>query len=149
MTSHPRSGREWLAAAICVLALIGAVWGGYAWVTHDRAPSCSWPLRIRGTATGEQAGLVRCYVKALAGRDKAGLYAVAQNIPRVRITAADLTYSADARTGLATAYFAPSSISNSYVGLTITFADGAVESTGILDMAAIGGPSTWRMTIGS
>jgi hypothetical protein len=107
------------------------------------------PGRCGYAATGAQGGLVRCYLKALAGSDKAGLNAVAQNIPKVRITAADLKYSADARSGLATAYFSPSSISTSYVGLTITYADGAVESTGILNMAAMGGPSTWRMTIGS
>jgi len=79
----------------------------------------------------------------------ADLYAIADNIPKVRITEADLKYSADARSGIATAYFSPSSISTSYVGLTINYADGAVESTGILNMAAMGGSSTWRMAIGS
>jgi hypothetical protein len=135
---------------VCIiLAATGVAWGGYAWITRDHAPSCSWPLRMRGTATGQQAGLVRCYLQALARRDIAGVYAVADNIPKAHITAADLKYSADARTGLATAHFAPSSISTSYVGLTITYADGTIESTGILNMDAMGGPSTWRMTIGT
>jgi hypothetical protein len=135
--------------ACLVVAAAGAAWGGYIWVTHDRTPSCSWPLRVRGAATAQQAGLVRCYLQALARRDIAGLYAVADNIPKVRITPADLKYSADARTGLATACFSPSSVSTSYAGLTITYADGAIETTGILNMVAMGGPSTWRMTIGS
>lgn len=135
---------------VCIaLAVTGTVWGGYAWVTRDRTPSCSWPLRIRGTATAQEAGLVRCYLRALARRNMADLYAIADNIPKVRITEADLKYSADARSGIATAYFSPSSISTSYVGLTINYADGAVESTGILNMAAMGGSSTWRMAIGS
>jgi hypothetical protein len=40
-------------------------------------------------------------------------------------------------------------VSTSYAQVKITYADGAVESTGILNMIAMGGPSTWRMTIGS
>ena len=135
-------GRSRLAEAIwpacIVLAAAGVAWGGYTWV--NRTPSCSWPLRVRGTATSQQAGLVRCYLQALARRDINGLYAVADNIPKVRITAADLKYSADARAGLATAYFSPSSVSTSYAELTITYADGAIESTGILNMDAMGGP---------
>ena len=106
-------------------------------------------MRTRGTATAGQIGLARCYLQALARRDTAELYAVAKNIPKVRITAADLKYSADARSGLATAYFSPSSISTSYVALTITFADGTIERTGLLNMDAVGGPSEWRVTVGT
>ena len=152
ITASTRPRRRRLAAALTgciVLATAGAAWAGLAWVTRDGTPSCSWPLRVRGTATSQQARLVRCYLQALAQRDIAGLYAVAQNIPKVRINAADLRYSPDARAGLATASFSPSSISTSYAEVTITYADGAVETTGILNMASMGGPSTWRMTIGS
>jgi hypothetical protein len=148
-SAKPRRQRAvatWTACAVAAAALAG---GGYAWLTRDTSPSCSWPLRIRGTATADEAGVVRCYLQAEAERDIAGLYAVAQNIPKVRITSADLKYSANARSGLATAYFASSSTSVSYVGLTITYANGAAESTGLLNMQAMGGPSTWRMTIGS
>lgn len=77
------------------------------------------------------------------------LYAVAENIPKVRIIPAALRYSANARAGLATAYFSPSTASTSFVGIKITYADGAVEETGIVNMAAMGGPSTWGMAIGS
>jgi hypothetical protein len=142
-------GRRTRTACVALVVVAGAVWGGYAWATRDTTPSCSWPMRIRGTATGDQAGLVRCYLRALAHRDIAGLYAIAQNIPKVRITGADLKYSAAAHNGLATVYFAPSSVSTSWLWLTITYADGAVEGTGMLNMAAMGGPSTWRMSIGS
>jgi hypothetical protein len=60
-----------------------------------------------------------------------------------------LKYAADARSGLATVYFAPSSISTSWLGLTITYADGVVESTGMQNMWTMGGPSTWLKAIGS
>jgi hypothetical protein len=46
-------------------------------MTRDNSPSCSWPLQVRGTATAAQAGVVRCYLRDLAHRDIAGLYAIA------------------------------------------------------------------------
>jgi hypothetical protein len=152
-TAITRSRRRGLVTAtrtgLAVLVAAGAAWAGLAWAARDETPSCSWPLRVRGTASAGQVGLVRCYLQALARRNIAGLYSVAQNIPPVRITSADLRYSADARTGMATAYFAPSYVSTSYAELKIRYADGTVETTGILNMVAMGGPSTWRMTIGS
>jgi len=65
------------------------------------------PVRIQGKPTPVQARLVRCYVWALAHRDTAALLAVAPATPPVRITKADLTHSADARSGRATATFLP------------------------------------------
>jgi hypothetical protein len=96
-----------------------------------------------------QAGLVRCYLRALAGRDTAGLAAVADNMPPVRITQADLAHSADARSGLATATFTqnPSDPENAFV--VIRYADGAHDEVGIQNLLAMGGPSVWRMTIGT
>lgn len=106
-------------------------------------------MRIHGRPTREQAGLVRCYLRALAERDIAGLQAVAANIPPVRITKADLTHSADARAGLATATFLPADTDVAYAPLIITYADGASDRLGIQNMTAMGGPSEWRMTIGT
>jgi hypothetical protein len=135
------------------LAAAGAVVAGHsAWAAIDspwRTPSCSWPLQVRGKATGDQPGLVRCYLKALAEHNTAGLMAVADNDPAVRITSADLTNSADARAGLATATFTPSPDDTTVVLLTITYAGGATEKTAIQNMIAMGGPSVWRMTIGT
>jgi len=65
-----------------------------------------------------------------------------------QVTAADLKYSADARAGVATAFLAPSSISVSIVGVTITYADGVRESAVLVNMQAMGGPSTWRIDVG-
>jgi hypothetical protein len=124
-------------------------WAAYAHWKHWGTPSCSWPLQVRGTATPEQAGLVRCYLRALAMRDAAGLMAVAEYIPAVRITPADLAHSADARAGLATATFTPNPSDDTDVLLTITYADGARETTGIINMIAMGGPSGWRLPIGT
>jgi hypothetical protein len=134
-----------IIAACISLAGAGAVWAA----AENHATSCSWPLRVRGRATAEQARLVRCYLRGLAGHDAAQLMAVAADIPAVRITKADLAYSAGARSGLATATFTPSPVDDTYVLLTITYANGVRENTGILNMVAMGGPSYWRMTIGT
>jgi hypothetical protein len=147
---HLRSAVTW---AVCVIvAGAGAIWAGHAaWAAFKSrsTPSCSWPLRVHGKPTAAQAGLVRCYLRALAERDTAGLLAVAENIPPVRITHADLVHSADARSGLATATFLPATVDSAYVPLIISYADGARDRLGIQNMIAMGGPSTWRMTIGT
>ncbi len=135
-----------IALAVVVLAAGYAAWAAFQ---GRNSPSCSWPLRIRGTATSEQSGVVRCYLQALAKRDTAGLMAVADDNPAVRITAADLAHSADARAGLATATFTPSPVDDTYVLLTIMYADGVSEKTGIQNMIAMGGPSSWRVQIGT
>src|SRR5215470_18809854 len=146
----PRSAVTW---AICVIvAGAGAVWAGHAaWAAFKSrsTPSCSWPLRIRGKPTAAQAGLVRCYLRALAERDTGGLAAVAENMPPVRITKADLAHSADARSGLATATFLPADVDVAYVPLIIGYADGASDRLGLENLIAMGGPSVWRMTIGT
>ena len=134
------------------LLAAGAAWGAdAAWsaVQGRNSPSCSWPLRIRGPASSQQSGVVRCYLQALAKRDTAGLMKVADDDPAVRLTAADLAHSAGARAGLATAAFTPSPVDDTYVLLTITFADGSREQTGIMNMTAMGGPSAWRVQLGT
>lgn len=141
-----------ISLAVAAVVAAGAVWVGcVAWAAFQgrNSPSCSWPLRIQGTATSEQSGVVRCYLQALAKRDTAGLMAVADDDPAVRLTAADLAYSADARAGRATATFTPSLVDDTYVLLTITFANGIHEKTGMQDMIAMGGPSAWRVQIGT
>src|SRR5215813_8314878 len=103
--------------AVCVLAGAGVLWAGHsAWAAFENrgTPSCSWPMRTHGKPTREQAGLVRCYLRALAKRDTAGLLAVATSIPPVRITNADLTHSRDAGAGLATVTFLPADTDVAY-----------------------------------
>jgi hypothetical protein len=127
-------------------------WGGHAaWdaIQTWGTPTCSWPLQVRGTASPAQAGLVRCYLRALASRDTAGLMAVAADIPPVRITNADLKYSADARAGLATATFTPNPNDTTFASVTIAYADGVHDNASMMNMIAMGGPSGWRMDIGA
>jgi hypothetical protein len=135
-------------AALILMAGAGLAWGGHAaWEAYQTwgTPTCSGPLQVRGTASRAQAGLVRCYVRALASGDTAGLMAVADGNPPVRITSADLKYSADARAGLATATFTPNPVDPNFPSVTITYADGAREYVDMANMSAIGGSWGWRM----
>jgi hypothetical protein len=145
-----RSPAEW--AAVIVIVGIGLAWAGHAaWEAIQTwgTPTCSWPLQVRGTASPAQAGLVRCYLRALASRDPAGLTAVAAGAPPVRITNADLANSADARAGLATATFTPNPNDTTSAFVTIIYADGVRENASMMNMIAMGGPSGWRMNIGT
>lgn len=138
-----------VALACIVLAGSGFVWFGHrAWMAFvpQLTPSCSRPVRVHGKATREQAGLVRCYLQATADHDAIGLNVLAGKGPFARIGNASFAHSADARAGLATATFTPSQMASTYVLLTIDYADGASEKTGLMNMIALGGSSAWRMT---
>jgi hypothetical protein len=148
---HVPTGR---AACLAMGLVVGAglAWGGHVtWeaIQTQGTPTCSWPLQVRGTASPAQAGLVRCYLRALASGNTAGLMAVAADIPPVRITSADLRYSKDARAGLATAAFTPNPEDTTSAFVTITYPDGARENVSMMNMIAMGGPSGWRMYIGT
>lgn len=151
MTEPQPPPRKRVKVIPVVVAVVVLVAGYAAWRPFQsrNSPSCSWPLRIRGTATSEQSGVVRCYLQALAKRDTAGLMAVADDDPAVRITAADLAHWPDARAGLATATFTPSPVDDTYILLAITYANGVSEKTGILNMIAMGDSSSWRLQIGT
>lgn len=139
-------------AAMILAAGINLAWGGHSiWeaVETRGTPTCSWPLKVSGTANPAQAGLVRCYLRALAHRDISGLTAVADYIPPVRITSADLRHVANARSGLAAATFTQSPIDTESAFVTITYADGARDDLDMTNMVAMGGPSGWRMNIGT
>ena len=119
-------------AAAIVLVVAVAVWGGYKFwsVASDDGPTsvpfCSWPLRIHGTPNREEAGLIRCYVRALAQRSVAGLQAVA--VPPVRISAAQFARAADARAGTATATFIPNPSDSAFFTVRIEgYSRGCVE----------------------
>lgn len=146
------SRRTAVAAVIVIVGAAALTWGGrVAWETYETwgTPTCSWPLQVRGPASPAQAGLVRCYLRALASRDTTGLMAVAADIPPVRITTADLRYSAEARAGLATATFTANPEDTTSAFVIITYAAGVRENASMMNMAAMGGPSGWRMNIGT
>jgi hypothetical protein len=148
-------GMRWSPARIAIvtcLVLAVGVAGRWVYVKVESlgTPSCSWPLRIRGPASGGQEGLVRCYMRALATRDTSLMSTVATNPPKSTITRADFRYSRDARSGMATATFSPNPSDSTDVDLEIRFADGVVEENlGLENEIAFGGPSAWRMTVGS
>lgn len=140
-----------LKATLVILAAVGVVWAGRtAWAIYEHwgTPSCSWPMRIHGKPTPAQDGLVRCYLRALAHRDSAGLLAVAENIPPVHITKADLAHSADSQSGVATVTFTPNPADSTDVALGIRYADGVRDQLDMTNMIAMGGPSSWRLDIG-
>jgi len=65
------------------------------------APACSWPLRVAGHPTAAQAGLIRCYLRALAEHNLTALKPLVN--PTYRATRAQLAQTADARSGRASA----------------------------------------------
>jgi len=139
-------------AAIVIVAGIYLTWAGHAaWDVIETwgTPTCSWPVQVRGTASPARAGLVRCYLRALAAGDTAGLMAVAADIPPVRITRADFRYAADARTGPATATLTPNPNDDTSYRVTITYANGVTDNASMMNMIAMGGSSGWRMNIGT
>jgi hypothetical protein len=74
--------------------------------------------------------------------------AVARNIPRAHISSGLFRYSPDARAGVASVSLKPSPVDSTYVLVTIRYADGVTEGAGMLNMIAMGGPSTWRVDVG-
>lgn len=140
-----------VAAVVCAVCLVGVIAGSWLWTARtSTTPSCSWPVRVRGPATAEQVGLVRCYLRSLARRSTSGLTVLmAVTEARARITSADFQYAADARSTPATATFRPNPVDPTDVTVTIAYRDGALEEVGLTNMVAFGGPSVWRMDIGS
>jgi len=139
-----------LSAALVAGAVACGAWAVVAWAESVYGtPSCSWPVRIRGTATSDQEGLVRCYLLALASGDRSGMSAVATRTPPTRITSIDFRDSADARAGTATAIFIPNPVDSSAADVEVHFADGVVAHLDLVNEDAWGGPNLWRMQIGS
>lgn len=136
-------------SAVAVLAIGGLIgWKLIPAGLPTSVPSCAWSLRVRGHATSEQAGLIRCYLRAIAQHDTNGLLAVAYttNGP-VRITARDFRHSADARAGIATATLGPVGDDYSYA-VTIVFADHA-RDTVAMGPANPASLHSWRLGIGT
>ena len=156
-----RARRSWRRWTVRVMAGCGATLilaaGGYlvaAATSSDgptSVPSCSWPLRVRGPATREQAGLVRCYLRALADRDPNGMLGVADTMQAnepLTITRVDFAHAADARSGTATATFRPDDTDSAYVEVSFSFADGDRADVP-MELANPASAHSWRMEIGT
>jgi hypothetical protein len=106
---------------------------------------CSWPLRVAGHATAAQAGLVRCYLRAVAEHDLAALQGLVN--PTYRVTKAQLTQTADARAGRASATITPNSDNTGIATVRIDYADGAACQFGI-EIVNPQSAGSWRIDIG-
>lgn len=109
------------------------------------APTCSWPLRVTGHATATQAGLIQCYLQAVAHHDLGALEGLAN--PAYQVTGAELTQTADARAGLATATVSMSPDDAGIGTVQIDYADGATSSFGI-EIVNPQVARSWRLDIG-
>lgn len=146
---RPKRALAWSLGSVgaLVLAVAGYLIVGAATGLPTSVPSCSWSLRIDGRATSEQAGLIRCYLRALARHDPGGLLAVADTTSAaVRITSTDSQHSADARAGTARASFTPAQNDDSYL-VRIVFADRAHETIAMV-LANPGSIHSWRLGLG-
>jgi hypothetical protein len=128
-------------AAVCCAAVLAA--GGLALRSRlsdgpTSVPSCSWPLAVRGPTTTIQTGLVKCYLRALAGHDQSGLTAVQDQPARIR--ASDFTLSAAAKSGVATAAFIPNQVASGTVDVSIRFANGQTTSVEMV----LANPASWH-----
>ncbi len=109
------------------------------------APACSWPLRVAGPATAAQSGLIRCYLRAVAGHDLAALQGLVN--PTYRATKAQLAQTADARAGQASATITPNDIDTGIATVRIDYADGAVCHFAI-EIVNPDSAGSWRIDIG-
>ena len=114
----------------------------------NSVPHCQWPLTLSGPAPGAQAGLIRCYLKALADNrldELVPLISAARGYP-VTLTQHDLAHSADAASGIATATFETNPSSPFDASVTVRFADGVRLSVG-MDALNVNEPAShsWRL----
>ena len=133
--------------------MVGAVTAGCALLAPilgrnglpGAAPACSWPLRMAGHATPAQAGLVRCYLRAVAEHNLAALRELVS--PAYRVTEAQLAQAADARAGRASATITLSPDDTGIATVRIDYADGAARQFGI-ELVNPQSAGSWRIDIG-
>lgn len=130
---RPHSARAAAFTVVVVAAL--AVAGAFAWGEirdaaagpDASAPSCSWPAHIEH-ANSDQAGLIRCYLRAVAHHSASELRAVVRasgdNGP-TGFSRADFAHAADARSGTATVTVTGNDVDSADAAVSIRYADGA------------------------
>ena len=115
------------------------------------APSCSWSARIE-KANADQAGLIRCYLRALAQHSDSGLHEVVpsrDNEGPTGFSTADFAHSRDAAAGAATVTVKANDEDTADASVTISYADGAQDLLEI-HLANPASAHSWRfVNIGS
>lgn len=113
-------------------------------------PSCKWPLQIFDEPTREEAGLMRCYVSAVARRDLAALSKVFTGVHNTLPTmhSSDVRQSADALSGTASAHFIENGVDSKLLHVTLRYADGAQAEID-LGWANYTTEHSWRITSAS
>ncbi len=133
-TWRRRRRRAVAAAAVVVVILLA----GFGWRTvRDAAAgpdasslSCSWPARIEH-ANSDQAGLIRCYLRAVAQHSAGELRSVvraADDDGPTGFPASDFAHAADAHSGTATVIVAGNESDSADAEVSIRYADGVRES---------------------
>jgi hypothetical protein len=137
-----------IAALIIGVAVKYGVTLEWSSVDTSRAtsvPSCDWPLQVQGEGTHEQAGLIRCYVRAVAHRDLTTLSQLVTNMGKLpTMHPSDVRQSRDALSGTATATFTPNNASSADMNAVIRYADGAVVYLD-LQLANVMSAHSWRV----
>lgn len=124
------------AAALTVVVLVlVAVLAAFAWRRirdaaagpDASAPSCSWPAHIE-QANSDQAGLIRCYLRAVADHNASEMREVvraADDNGPTGFSATDFAHTADARSGTATVTVAGNDSDSADATVSIRYANGA------------------------
>lgn len=112
----------------------------------ETAPSCSWPARIEN-ANPVQDGVIRCYLKAVAGHSADGLRSVVparEHGGPTGFDAAAFAHSADARGGAATATVSGNDVDDADATVDLRYADGARDTLD-LHIADPSSARSWRI----
>ena len=134
--------------------VVGAVllgFGGYQTLRalhgpDETAPSCSWGARIEH-ANPVQDGLIRCYLRAIAGHSTTGLQSVVparEHGGPSGFDAAAFAHAADARSGEPTATVTGNDVDTADATVTIRYADGARDTLDI-HIADPSSDKSWRI----
>jgi hypothetical protein len=136
-----------VAVAVVVLGLAAAAFArSIAWREPDKsAVSCSWPAQIQG-ADSAQAGLIRCYLQAIADRSTTELQSVVPtpgNGGPIGFGSAEFAHAADARSGTATVTVTGDSVDDADATVAIRYADQAHDNLEI-HIADPASARSWR-----
>lgn len=123
-----------VAVAVVLVAVVGpgAVWRKLMYMVNRNAyaPSCSSSANIEH-ADADQDGLIRCYLKAVADHSTSELQAVVPSADYdgpTGFNAADISHTADVRSGTDTVTVVPNEVDSADAEVTIHYANGAHDN---------------------